>query len=63
MTPFGSFYMATPATTFVKDLVPKIHKRMFWLQHNHMLGNADPSTAGKMVDRFIPYPTVYPNAV
>ncbi|KDO19393.1 hypothetical protein SPRG_15134 [Saprolegnia parasitica CBS 223.65] len=56
VTPFGSFYMATTPTTLVKDLVPKIHKRMFWLQHNHMLGNADMSTSGKMlvsVDRFV----------
>ncbi|EQC38980.1 hypothetical protein SDRG_03933 [Saprolegnia diclina VS20] len=56
VTPFGSFYMAMPMMTLVKDLVPKLHKRMFWLQHNHMLGNADPSTAGKMlvsVDRFV----------
>ncbi|OQR95632.1 hypothetical protein THRCLA_07703 [Thraustotheca clavata] len=49
LTPFGMFYMPAEPTEMVEQLVQRIHKRMFWLQHNHMLGNANSTKSKKML--------------
>ncbi|OQR91415.1 hypothetical protein ACHHYP_04716 [Achlya hypogyna] len=56
VTPYGSFHLATSPTALVANAVSKIFKRMFWLQHSHMLANADPGKSVKMLisaDNFV----------
>ncbi|RHY23527.1 hypothetical protein DYB25_011344 [Aphanomyces astaci] len=38
LSPYGFFYMTTDPMELVADVVARIHKRLFWLQHNHLLG-------------------------
>ncbi|ETV76256.1 hypothetical protein H257_09745 [Aphanomyces astaci] len=46
LSPYGFFYMTTDPMELVADVVARIHKRLFWLQHNHLLG-ASPGPNGK----------------
>ncbi|RLO02082.1 hypothetical protein DYB28_012807, partial [Aphanomyces astaci] len=46
LSPYGFFYMTTDPMELVADVVARIHKRLFWLQHNHLLG-ASPGQNGK----------------
>ncbi|KAF0695754.1 Aste57867_13444 [Aphanomyces stellatus] len=39
LSPYGFFYMTTDPLESVATVVGRIHKRLFWLQHNHLLGS------------------------